>query len=226
MSVEDYQRIASVRSVRGTRDHRGRALTAEELGALLAACERDRTAAGERDAALVALLCGGGLRREETVQVTLSDFRPRDHALLIRGKGDRERVIYFREGGARRALLAWLRARGDAVGALLCPVDKAGRVTVRHITGQAVYKALRKRAREAGLVRPITPHDLRRTFASELLDRGADISVVQQLLGQASVETTTIYDRRPERAKREAMELLPMPYRRPRAARRGRRLRR
>lgn len=224
MSVDDYQRIVAVRSVPGTRDRRGRALSADELSSLLRACERDPSAAGPRDACLFALMCRGGLRREEAVAARLSDFRPREHALKVHGKGDRERTVYFRKGGARRALLAWLRARGGEPGALLCPVDKAGRVEVRGITGAAVYKALAKRARQAGL-RPVTPHDLRRTLATELLEGGRDLSVVQQVLGHASVETTTIYDRRGEAAKRDALDSLPLDYRRPRprSRRRGKR---
>ena len=220
MSVEDYQRIASVRGVPATRDRRGRALSADELTRLLKACERDRTAAGPRDACLLALMCRGGLRREEAVAARLSDFNTRGHALKVRGKGDRERTVYFRRGGARRALLAWLRVRGPKPGALLCPVDKKGRIEVRGISGAAVYKALAKRARQAGL-RPVTPHDLRRTLATELLEHGSDLSVVQRVLGHASVETTTIYDCRGESAKREALDSLSLDYRRPRAAARS-----
>lgn len=163
-------------------------------------------------------MCRGGLRREETVALDVSDYCRRDHSLKVRGKGDRERTIFFRRGGARRALLAWLRARGEEGGALLCPVDKAGRVEVRRMSTQAVYKALAKRARQASL-RGITPHDLRRTFATEMLDRGTDLSVVQRLLGHASIETTTIYDRRGESAELKALDLLPLQYRRPRPTR-------
>ncbi|HEV2862876.1 MAG TPA: tyrosine-type recombinase/integrase [Pyrinomonadaceae bacterium] len=216
MSVDDYQRIAVVKPVRASRDRRGRALSGDELAALLKACESDKTAAGPRDACLVALLSRGGLRREEAVGLSLEDFDRRDHSLLVRGKGDRERTVFFRRGGARRALLAWLRARGDADGALLCPVDKSGRVEVRRMTAQAVYKALSKRARQAQLTRAVTPHDLRRTLATHLLDRGVDLSLVQQLLGHADVSTTTIYDRRSEDAQREALDLLPLEYRKPR----------
>jgi site-specific recombinase XerD len=219
MTSDDYRRIAAVRRVPATRDRRGRALSDEELAALLQACERDPTAAGARDACLLALMARGGLRREECVAAALSDFDRRGHALLVHGKGDRERVVYFGPGGARRALHAWLRARGGGAGALLCPVDKTGRVCVRRMSAQAVYKALKKRARQAALRRPVAPHDLRRTYASDLLDAGADLSRVQKLLGHVDVSTTTIYDRRDERGKRAAAALLELPYRAPRRGR-------
>ena len=221
IEVEDYQRIASVRGVRGTRDRKGRALSFDELSKLLKACERDPTSAGPRDACLLALLSRGGLRREEAVAARLSDFDTRSHALKVHGKGDRERTVYFRRGGARRALLAWLRVRGPEPGALLCPVDKCGRIEVRAISGVAVYKVLAKRARQAGL-RRVTPHDLRRTLATDLLEQGNDLSVVQRVLGHASVETTSIYDCRPESAKREALDSLSLDYRRPRPTARSR----
>lgn len=213
LSAEEYQRVTDIKGVRGSRLPRGRALTAGEISSLLDACERAPRPAGLRDVCLVALLAGAGLRRAEVVSLDLSHYSRRDHSLRVRGKGDRERVVYLEDGGTRRALHAWLRARGEEPGPLLCPVAKRGEILPRRLSAQAVYKALRKRAREAGIPR-LSPHDLRRTFATSLLDEGADIGSVQALLGHTSVDTTAIYDRRGEAAKRKTSALASLPYRR------------
>ena len=80
------------------------------------------------------------------------------------------------------------------------------------MTPDAVLKALARRARAAGIGARFSPHDLRRTFISELLDTGADLATVRALAGHARVETTAGYDRRGEQAKRRAAEMLHFPY--------------
>ncbi len=79
------------------------------------------------------------------------------------------------------------------------------------MTNQAIYNMLQKRADEAG-VKEFSPHDLRRTFVSDLLDAGADIATVSKMAGHASVQTTARYDCRPEEAERKAAGLLHIPY--------------
>ena len=155
-------------------------------------------------------LYGGGLRREEAVALLVDDYDPEDSSLRVRGKGNRERIAYATNGG-RDALDDWLQVRGVDPGPLFVPVDKAGRLTLRRITGTAVLYMLRRRATAAGVAR-FSPHDLRRSYVSDLLDAGADISTVQRLAGHASPLTTARYDRRGERAKRQAAELLHVPY--------------
>jgi integrase len=81
------------------------------------------------------------------------------------------------------------------------------------MSSQAIYDALLKRA-SAARIPSLSPHDLRRTFASDLLDVSGDVSAVQKLLGHANVQTTMRYDRRGEVAKRKAVNLLHLPYQR------------
>lgn len=208
MDAEAYQRARDVADVKGSRLPAGRSLSSGEVRALFAAC--DRSAGGARDAALLGLLYGCGLRRAEAAGLELGDFNRETGELVVRGKGNRERVAHL-VNGSRAALEAWLAIRGDAPGALLCPVGKAGRVTVRALTPQAVLLALRSRAKAAG-VASFSPHDCRRSFVGDLLDAGADIATVQRLAGHASPTTTSRYDRRPEAVKRRAVELLHVPF--------------
>ena len=126
------------------------------------------------------------------------------------GKDGKERVVYA-TNGTGAALAVWLEIRGTKPGALLRPVDKAGRVIARRMTDQAVLYILRKRATQAGIER-FTPHDLRRTFISHLLDAEVDLATVQRLAGHSNVTTTARYDRRGEAAKRRAAELLHVPF--------------
>ena len=210
MTAEDYHRAVDLKGIKGSTVPAGRELQAGELAALLAACGDDDTAAGARDGALIAVLYAGGLRRAEVVACDLADYDPATGRLVVRGKGGKERTAYLINGAAV-ALADWLTVRGDAPGALFVPVNKAGRVTVRRMTSQAVWNLLSKRATAAG-VREFSPHDLRRTFVSDLLDAGADIATVAKMAGHANVQTTARYDRRPEETKRKAAGLLHVPY--------------
>lgn len=210
ISGDDYQRIKAVKGVRGSRLPKGRALTAGEILALCNNCAEDESPAGARDAAILALLFGAGLRRSEPISLEVSHYNRTTGAIRVIGKGNKERIVYV-HGGAQAAVNQWLEMRGDPPGPMLCPVLKNGEVIIRSMTDQAIYGALRKRAL-ASKVESFSPHDLRRTFASDLLDRGADISSVQKLMGHANVQTTAQYDRRPEEAKRKAAQLIHMPY--------------
>jgi len=211
MAAEAYQRAIHVRPVRGTRLPAGRALTAGEIRTLFRACAEDRRPAGVRDAALLAVLYGAGVRRAEAVQLDLADFDAESGSVRVRsGKGNRQRITYVQGLGAL-AVSVWIDLRGSEPGPLFVPIHRSGRIRLRRMREQSVYDILRRRAQAAG-VPPFSPHDLRRTFAGDLLDAGADISTVQQLLGHASVTTTQRYDRRGEATKRRAAALLHVPY--------------
>ncbi|WP_437279327.1 tyrosine-type recombinase/integrase [Sorangium sp. So ce375] len=205
MSAEDCAAACDLKAARGERLPAGRALEHAELVALLGACDR-RTRAGARNAALVSLLYGCGLRRAEVVGLDCEDYVAGDASLKVRGKGGKERKAFI--GGAAGALEAWLASRAHvAHPALFLPIDRLDRIAARRLTDQAVLDILQRLAAVAGVER-FSPHDVRRTFITQLLDRGADPITVQRMAGHAQVTTTQKYDRRGEDVQRRAAELL------------------
>ncbi len=214
MTAEDYHRATDVPTIKAQTLPRGRALASGEIAALMSGCGRDSSPAGIRDAALIAVLYGSGLRRSESVDLDLADYNVETGELAIHGaKGRKDRLGYATNGSAS-ALKDWLVARGSNPGPLFCSINKGGRITIRRLTDQAVLHILQKRAVQAR-VASFSPHDLRRSFISDLLDAGADISTAQQLAGHSNVQTTARYDRRGEATKRKTAELLHVPYLRP-----------
>lgn len=211
MSAEDYHRAARLAPVIGETLPAGRELLAEEIAALIQSCIKDQSSLGIRDAAVISILFGCGLRREEVTMLDLSDYDLANTKLLIHGKRSKQRIVYLGEG-SHAALTDWLEIRGSGTGPLFLPVKRGGNVCYDHrLTPQAIYYILQNRAKRAG-VKPFTPHDLRRTFVSRLLDAGVDIATVAKMAGHSNIQTTARYDRRSDEAKRRAAKLLQVPY--------------
>ncbi|MCS6846531.1 MAG: tyrosine-type recombinase/integrase [Anaerolineae bacterium] len=218
ISAEELGRIKAVKPVRGSRLPRGRHVEAWELAELMRVCAADKSPAGARDAAMIALAAATGMRREELTTLTLDDVTENGDGfrLRVRGKGNKEREAFITNGAAA-ALRDWLAVRGsieplgEPSGALFCRINKGGRIECTPITTTAAHKMLQKRAAEAGL-RALGWHDFRRTVAGELLDAGEDLAVVARLLGHAQVTTTARYDRRPSERVRQAARKISVPY--------------
>ena len=210
MSAEDYQRAIDIDRVIGERLPAGRSLAPGEVAALMDACSKANTPLGVRDGTILAMLYGCGLRRAELVALQRADYDGGEGSLKVRGKRDKQRLVPV-VGGVEAALRDWMTIRGDQQGPLFVAARKGGRLLARALTTQAIYNMLLERARQAGVAK-FSPHDCRRTFVGDLLDRGADIATVQKLAGHANVTTTARYDRRGEATKRKAAELLHVPY--------------
>jgi integrase len=213
IDAENYQRAIDVGSVEVSTPSQaevGRHVTAGEFAALLALCAGEGTAAGVRDAALLAVGYACGLRRAELAALRRQDFDAEPRTLTVHGKRNKTRVVPI-ENGALDALLDWLYLRGDEPGALFTRIRKGDHLTLAGLTDQAVYNVIVERCVQAG-VKLFAPHDLRRTFAGDLLDAGADIATVAKLMGHASVVTTAGYDRRDAQTKRKAVTKLHVPY--------------
>jgi len=213
MDAETYHRAVDLDGVRGSTLPAGRHLQRRELQRLFQICEKDEGVIGRRDAAIFAVLVGGGLRRTELVSLDLQDYSAETGEIrVLHGKGRKARIVPL-ASGASDAVEDWLAVRGADPGPLFWPTDGRGRQPVnRRMTNQAIYDLCRRRAKQAR-VQGFSPHDFRRTFVSDLLDAGADMVAVQGLAGHANVNTTARYDRRGEEAKRRAAALVSVPYR-------------
>lgn len=216
LTADEFERAADVRRVRGQRVLRGRALSAGEVGALFDAAEKRGGPAAIRDAAILAVMFGVGLRRTEVVDLRVEDLRPVvDDAdaleLVVRGKGDKQRLVYL-GNGSKAAVEDWLAVRGSEPGPLFLAISKSGDIRRGSpMTAQALYTLLR-RYQQGARIAPFSPHDARRTLISELWDRGVDGSTIAEIAGHASVTTTAKYDRRGERRKKTALSAVHVPY--------------
>lgn len=194
--------------VRGDRPPKGRALTREEIASLFRACTSRGTRLGARDAALLALCYGCGLRRAEIAALRIEDVA--DEAVSVMGKGNKVRSVPV-PADALPFLRAWVWARGPQPGPLFWAGRKDGDPRAgQSLSGNGVYRVLARLALEAG-IKTFSPHDCRRTYIGDLLDLGVDAITVASLVGHESVETTQRYDRRPERARRAAVAKLRFP---------------
>jgi len=213
MGIEEYHRAIDFKPVKGSGPDQaaGRALAVGELGALLEACARDSTAAGDRDAAIIAVMYCGGLRRAEVASLTVEAFDEGKCTLIVTGKGNKTRNVPVL--AACDAISDWLNMRGWHDGPMFNRIRKGGEILPNGVTAQSVYDILSKRATQAN-VKAFTPHDLRRTFAGDMMDQGVDVVTVQKLMGHANTKTTSGYDRRGERAKMAAAETLHIPWER------------
>jgi integrase/recombinase XerD len=173
------------------------------------ASERLKTA---RLSCLIELLYASGLRVSELISLPKSAARAREPLIAIRGKGGKERLVPISEP-ARAAILVYrgmleAHAPGAAASPWLFPADSAS----GHLTRQAFARELKVAAAAAGIsAARISPHVLRHAFASHLLQNGADLRVVQDLLGHADIATTQIYTHvLDERAKAMVRDLHPL----------------
>lgn len=205
---DEWARIEDVRGVRAERLPAGRDVTEGELVKLFAACDRSDPV-GVRDAALLAVLRVTGMRRAEVCRAKLENLDMEAGQLVIVGKRNKQRICHL--GEAKTDVEAWLEVRGPEPGALfLSWSQRAQEFRLAGITESGVYDVLHRLAARAG-VDAASPHDFRRTVAGDLLDEGVDLVTVQKMLGHDDPKTTSRYDRRGERTRRDAASKLKIP---------------
>ncbi|HUG47248.1 MAG TPA: site-specific tyrosine recombinase [Candidatus Limnocylindria bacterium] len=170
----------------------------EEVDALLSAPDA-ASPAGIRDRALLELLYAAGLRVSEALGLDRQDLALDEAAVRVVGKGDRERLVPVGEEAlsALRRYLADVRPLWLAVTPGAKPGPRGGPLFLtprgRRLGRMAAWRQIRQAALRAGLTGHVTPHTLRHSFATHLLEGGADLRVVQELLGHASITTTQLY---------------------------------
>ena len=211
-----YHRLVDGRSLPGSRLPRGRNVPYGELRRLFEVCA-DATPAGARDAVLIVLLFAAGLRRGEAAALPLSALDRERWVLRVIGKGNVEREVPLR-GAAVDALMFWLAIRGVLPGYLACQVTKGQVILPDFSLSPAAVRLRLERRAEQACIPPCSPHDLRRSFVTQLLDGGIDLNIVSRLAGHAGVQTTARYDRRDARAAERAVEVLHTPWVRPGSA--------
>ncbi len=168
-----------------------RLLSVDEVDRLLRQPRAD-TPRGMRDAAMLEVLYATGLRVSELVSLPMSAVHLAEGWMKVRGKGGKERLVPLGEEAVEH-LRAYLAGPRELLG-------RGSRTTQVFVNGrgggmtrQGFWKLLRQHARQAGITRSISPHTLRHSFATHLLERGADLRSVQHMLGHSDISTTQIY---------------------------------
>ena len=173
-------------------------LDVDEVTALLQAAQTadPQDAVGLRDSALLEFMYATGCRVSEAVGVNLDDVDFDECVVRLMGKGGRQRLVPFGDY-ARRALEGYLRHGRPALAAKAKGEQEMRAMFLnlrgRRLSRQSVWEVIRRAGERAHIDRPLHPHTLRHSFATHLIQGGADVRTVQELLGHASVKTTQIY---------------------------------
>lgn len=209
MPLSTFSRIDGIKSVHYERLPVGFSLTLRQCKRLLSVCD-DGTKRGARDKAIFAVMMGCGLRRAEIVSLTIDSWNEQDRSFRFVGKGNKERIVFLPDD-LRPVIDAWIAVRGDDDGTFF-PRMKPGKLheecfVFTEMSPISIYRILKFRSEQAR-IKDLRPHDLRRTFASRMLDAGCDLSLLQKAMGHSSPATTARYDRRDEKSRIKACRSL------------------
>ena len=200
IEVRTLSRIKSIKPIRGERVSKGRKIEAEEIRALLQSCAGSKSAGSIRDAAIICLMRGCGLRRAEVPALKVESVNKKTRVLTILGKGNKERVLQIPDQ-IFPILEKYMRIiedqdwRGKEPKFLFMPVHKTGRLSNRRLADSSIRYILDQRIEKANIER-FSPHDMRRTFATSHLEDNVEMSDVQKLMGHSDIRTTQKYDLR------------------------------
>ena len=218
MQESVFQGAAGLEQIKPSRADRSTPVSTAILRNLFLACASDPSAAGRRDAALLAIFLCSGLRRSEAAGLDLADLDLAEGRLHIRGERPEYDRLIDLPAAARRAVADWLAVRPPGPGPLLLPVDRAGLIRFRRMTDQAIYDIIGRIAERAGHA-GLTTRDLRRAYAISLIRAGRSVEEAQYMLGHASWFTTAAYRALAADRAASSYDLGRLPYRsRPKGA--------
>ncbi|MDO6620233.1 site-specific integrase [Shewanella sp. 6_MG-2023] len=207
--VDDMQwrQVQAIKRLAINPSTKGKALSSCSVGQLINTCYLDKRYIGKRDCCILAIFLSTGLRRFELANLTVSDIQLDKHTLTVKsGKGKKPRKQPIPKW-ALTYITNWLNVRSHQAGSLFNPIWNNVIKPDRGLSSAALYQIVKARTLAATGI-TISPHDLRRTFITELLNQSVDLSTASKLAGHANVTTTQIYDKRDESVMKEAIDLL------------------
>lgn len=209
ISQEHLLKMRSVKAASGTRLGQGRNLRRTLIREMMEVCAADPRPQGLRDAAVIGILYGSGMRKSESVNLDLAQVDFEQRSLRVIGKGNKELIKYAPEWAFAK-LQAWLEFRRGQLkegeqddSFLFNRIRRGSHITRERITKHAIYYIARQRGDQVGV--KIMPHDFRRSFITRVIEEH-DLSIAQKLAHHTNIQTTASYDVRDDNERRRAVD--------------------
>ncbi|KTB60739.1 integrase [Pseudomonas fluorescens] len=209
ISQEHLLRMRTVKAAPGTRLGQGRNLRRSLIREMMEVCAADPRPQGLRDAAVIGILYGSGMRKSESVNLDLAQINVEERSLRVIGKGNKE-LIKYAPDWAFAKLQAWLAFRREQLkegeqddSFLFNRIRRGSHITRERITKHAIYYIARQRGEQVGV--KIMPHDFRRSFITRVIEEH-DLSIAQKLAHHTNIQTTASYDVRDDNERRRAVD--------------------
>ncbi|TFY85196.1 integrase [Pseudomonas nabeulensis] len=209
ISQEHLLRMRTVKAAPGTRLGQGRNLRRTLIREMMEVCAADPRPQGLRDAAVIGILYGSGMRKSESVNLDLAQVDFAERSLRVIGKGNKE-LLKYAPDWAFAKLQAWLDFRREQLKEgeqddtfLFNRIRRGSHITRERITKHAIYYIARQRGEQVGV--KIMPHDFRRSFITRVIEEH-DLSIAQKLAHHTNIQTTASYDVRDDNERRRAVD--------------------
>lgn len=209
ITQEHLLKMRTVKASAGTRLVQGRNLRRTLIREMMEACAADPRPQGLRDAAVIGILYGSGMRKSESVNLDLAQVDFAERSLRVIGKGNKELVKYAPDWAFAK-LQAWLAFRREQLkegeeddSFLFNRIRRGSHITRERITKHAIYYIARQRGEQVGV--KIMPHDFRRSFITRVIEEH-DLSIAQKLAHHTNIQTTASYDVRDDNERRRAVD--------------------